>query len=186
MKSLAINCKNRGITTLLATPDKAPAVCEQCVALAGDHNKENAAAASLVLRNLDLKEEEIDAGIESFVGLPHRLETVASIGSITFVNDSKATNCAAAAKAVAAFSNIYWLAGGLAKENNLDEITPHIANIEKAYLFGTSANHFADQLEEKCRTEIFQNLPEATHAAYKDAKDSTSGGTILLAPSSIF
>ena len=68
----------------------------------------------------------------SFAGLPHRLQPVATIGPISFVNDSKATNGTAAATALAAFSHIYWVAGGLAKDDGLDAVMPHIGNVEKA------------------------------------------------------
>ena len=120
--------------------------------------------------------------MSSFAGLPHRLQTVATMGPISFVNDSKATNGTAAAKAIAAFSHIYWVAGGLAKEDGLDAVMPHIRNVEKAYLIGSSAAAFAETLHGHCPATIYNNLHEATHAAFDDAKDSTVGGTILLAP----
>jgi UDP-N-acetylmuramoylalanine--D-glutamate ligase len=182
VKQLANACQDRGIRTLLATLDKAPAGRENCLALHGDHNAENAAAAGLVLHCLGLDVDQIDHGMASFAGLPHRLQTVATIGPISFVNDSKATNGTAAAKAVAAFSHIYWVAGGLAKEDGLDAVMPHIRNVEKAYLIGSSAATFAETLHGHCPAGIYNNLHDATHAAFDDAKDNVNGGTILLAP----
>ena len=182
LKQLANECQDRGIRTLLATLEKAPAGREHCLALRGDHNAENAAAAGLVLHCLRLDVDQIDHGMASFAGLPHRLQTVATIGSISFVNDSKATNGTAAAKAVAAFSHIYWVAGGLAKEDGVDAVMPHIRNVEKAYLIGNSAVAFAKTLHGHCTTGIYNNLHDATHAAFDDAKDNVNGGTILLAP----
>ena len=182
VKQLANTCRDRGIRTLLATLDKAPAGRENCLALRGDHNAENAAAAGLVLHCLGLDVDQIDHGMASFVGLPHRLQTVATIGPISFVNDSKATNGTAAAKAVAAFSHIYWVAGGLAKEDGVDAVMPHIRNVEKAYLIGNSAAAFAETLHGHCPAGIYNNLHDATHAAFNDAKDNVNGGTILLAP----
>ena len=182
VKQLANTCRDRGIRTLLATLDKAPAGRENCLALRGDHNAENAAAAGLVLHCLGLDVDQIDHGMASFVGLPHRLQTVATIGPISFVNDSKATNGTAAAKAVAAFSHIYWVAGGLAKEDGVDAVMPHIRNVKKAYLIGRSAAAFAERLHGHCPAGIYSNLHDATHAAFNDAKDNVNGGTILLAP----
>ena len=101
VKQLADLCKGRGIKTLLAMPDEAPAGRDCCQALRGNHNAENAAAAGLVLHCLGLNLDQINTSMASFAGLPHRLQTVATIGPISFVNDSKATNGSAAAKAVA-------------------------------------------------------------------------------------
>jgi UDP-N-acetylmuramoylalanine--D-glutamate ligase len=84
--------------------------------------------------------------------------------------------------AIAAFSHIYWVAGGLAKEDGLDAVMPHIRNVEKAYLIGSSAAAFAETLHGHCPATIYNSLHDATHAAFDDAKDSTVGGTILLAP----
>ena len=182
VKQLANACKARGIRTLLAMPEKAPAGHKHCLALRGDHNAENAAAAGLVLRCLGLNGHQIDRGMASFKGLPHRLQTVATMGPISFVNDSKATNGTAAAKAIATFSDIYWIAGGLAKEDGIDAVIPHIGNVEKAYLIGKSAAAFAKTLHGQCHADIYDNLHDATHAAFDDAKDNDNGGTILLAP----
>ena len=182
VKQLAHKCKDQGIRTLLAIPDQAPASHKHCLALRGEHNAENAAAAGLVLHCLGLDVNQINHGMVSFIGLPHRLQTVATMGPIAFVNDSKATNGTAAAKAIKAFSDIYWIAGGLAKDDGLDAVMPHIGNVEKAYLIGSSATAFADALQGHCHAEIFDNLHDATHAAFDDAKENDNGGTILLAP----
>ena len=182
VKQLANACKDREIRTLLAMSDQAPAGSKHCLALRGDHNAENAAAAGLVLHCLGLDGDQINHGMVSFTGLPHRLQTVATMGPITFVNDSKATNGTAAARAITAFSHIYWIAGGLAKEDGLDAVMPHIGNVEKAYLIGSSAAAFAEALQGQCHAEIFDNLHDATHAAFDDAKENGNGGTILLAP----
>jgi UDP-N-acetylmuramoylalanine--D-glutamate ligase len=182
VKQLADLCKDRGIKTLLAMPDEAPAGRDYCQALRGNHNAENAAAAGLVLHCLGLNLDQINTSMASFAGLPHRLQTVATMGPITFVNDSKATNGSAAAKAVASYSQIYWIAGGQAKEDGLDAVIPHIRNVAKAYLIGTSAAAFAEKLRGWCHTDIYDNLYEAIHAAFDDAKENVNGGTILLAP----
>ena len=182
VRKLAVESINRGVKTLLATIKKPTAGRQHCLALPGDHNAENVAAARLALSELGLSDKQINHGIASFSGLPHRLQTVATIGSINFVDDSKATNGTAAAKAIATFSHIYWIAGGLAKEDGLDAVIPHIHNVKKAYLIGDSASAFASQLKGHCHTAIHQTLYEATHAVFSDAQQSPASGTILLAP----
>ena len=62
------------------------------------------------------------ASLESFTGLPHRMEPVASTNGIHFVNDSKATNAAAARQALRSFPAIYWIAGGEAKDGGLETL----------------------------------------------------------------
>ena len=150
MKQLANACKDRGSEHCWQCQTRPRLAAKHCLALRGDHNAENAAAAGLVLHCLGLDRDQIDHGMASFAGLPHRLQTVATIGPISFVNDSKATNGTAAAKAIAAFSHIYWIAGGLAKEDGLDAVMPHIRNVEKAYLIGSSATAFAKTLHGHC------------------------------------
>ena len=59
---------------------------------------------------------------------------------------------------------------------------PHIGNVQKAYLIGNSAIAFAKTLQGQCHADIYDNLHDATHAAFGDARDSGNGGTILLAP----
>ena len=67
----------------------------------------------------------IAAAIASFPGLAHRMEDVGRIGKVRFVNDSKATNADAAARALACLSDIYWIAGGKAKEGGIDSLAPY-------------------------------------------------------------
>ena len=182
VQQLAKNNEKLGIRTLIAKPELAHKEQQQCLALIGDHNAENAAAAKLVLRSLGLSDSAISNSMASFIGLPHRLQTVVTFGDITFVNDSKATNGSAAAKAIAAFKNIYWVAGGLAKCDGLAPVIPHLNNVKKAYLIGTAAQQFSRTLHGHCATSIYGNLNSATRAAFRDAKDSSDGATILLAP----
>ena len=95
--------------------------------LRGAHNAQNAAAAVAAARALGLDDATIADGLRSFPGLPHRMEEVGRRGRVLFVNDSKATNADAAAKALASFARIYWIAGGRPKEGgiaSLDRFLP--------------------------------------------------------------
>ncbi|MGG2367987.1 UDP-N-acetylmuramoyl-L-alanine--D-glutamate ligase, partial [Salmonella enterica] len=76
------------------------------------------------------------AGLASFVGLPHRMERVAEHEGVLFVNDSKATNPASTAPALAAYPRIHWICGGLPKSDDLDECAPWFGHIVQAYTIG--------------------------------------------------
>ncbi|MGB1826504.1 MAG: UDP-N-acetylmuramoyl-L-alanine--D-glutamate ligase, partial [Candidatus Puniceispirillaceae bacterium] len=138
----------------IINPSDAPATIAGVASLAGPHNAENAAAAAACLAALGLAEDEIAEGMAGFAGLPHRLQTVASHGGISFVNDSKATNGVAAAKALAAFDNVYWIAGGEAKEDGLGEAAGETAKVAHAYLIGSAAQAFAAELDGIVETSL--------------------------------
>jgi len=154
------------------------------LALKGLHNAQNTLAARYVCRTLGLDEAEIDKGIASFAGLPHRLQPAGQIGNILFVNDSKATNGEAAARALASFENIHWCAGGIAKEDGLDACIPHLSHVAKSYLFGACADDFAASLAEHIPVSCFDTLEEAVEAASLSARQETAPDqqVILLSP----
>jgi UDP-N-acetylmuramoylalanine--D-glutamate ligase len=114
--------------------------------LRGTHNAENAAAAFAAARALGVEPAKIAAALKTFPGLAHRMEEVGRKGAVLFVNDSKATNADAAARALASFSDIFWIAGGRAKEGGLSGLEPFYPRIRKAYLIGEAAEAFAKQL----------------------------------------
>ena len=182
VKNLAKVTAAKGIKTLIASPDLSPSAQQRSTALAGAHNAENAAAAALTLRTIRLDDQTINRGISSFSSLPHRLQPVACCGKVQFINDSKATNGIAAAKALSAFNDIYWVAGGLAKQDGLTPAMPHLGTVKKAYLIGAAAPAFATSLSGICPASICGDLKQATRAAFDDASADPNGGTILLAP----
>src|SRR5690606_11406585 len=87
--------------------------------LPGSHNWQNAAAAYAVARAIGIAPDGIIAALARYPGLPHRMEQVALIGGVRYVNDSKATNVEAAARALACYDTIYWIAGGQSKGEGL-------------------------------------------------------------------
>ena len=93
--------------------------------LPGRHNRQNAAAAYAAALSIGLAPDAIVEAMHSFPGLRHRQELVGSIGPLRFVNDSKATNPDAAARALACYDRVYWVAGGRPKEGGLEVLTPH-------------------------------------------------------------
>jgi UDP-N-acetylmuramoylalanine--D-glutamate ligase len=148
--------------------------------LRGKHNAQNAVAAIAATREVGLSVAEIATAMRSFAGLPHRLEEVGRRGRVTFVNDSKATNADAAAKALAIFPRIYWIAGGRPKEGGIMSLAPFFPRIVKAYLIGESAKLFADTLGDQVRNIICGTLQAAVAAAAADAADDPHGAPVVL------
>lgn len=151
--------------------------------LRGEHNWQNAAAAFALCRSLGLTREEIAAGLRGFPGLAHRMEEVGRLGKILFINDSKATNADAAAKALACFQNIYWIAGGRAKAGGLAGLEPFFPRIRRAYLIGEAEEEFAKFLEGQLPYRRCGALDAAVTAAVRDA--ARAGGAepvIVLSP----
>ena len=85
-------------------------------ALPGRHNWQNAAAAYAAARACGLAPESLVPALLDFPGLPHRMEKIGSVSGIPVINDSKATNAEATARAIACYENVYWIAGGRPKE----------------------------------------------------------------------
>jgi UDP-N-acetylmuramoylalanine--D-glutamate ligase len=151
--------------------------------LPGVHNWQNAALAYAAVRPLVRDSRQIMNAILRFPGLAHRMEEVRQIGNVRFVNDSKATNAEAASRALACFSDIYWIAGGKAKDGGIASLTPHFHRIRKAYLIGDAAPQFAETLNGKVDFEQCQTIGNALHAAAADAaKSSAPEPVVLLSP----
>lgn len=151
--------------------------------LRGAHNAQNAAAAYAAARALGLSSEIIDFAMRSFPGLHHRMEEVGRKGAVLFVNDSKATNADSAARALESFSDIYWIAGGRAKEGGIAELARYFPRIRKAYLIGEAAEVFARELEGKVAFENVRTMDRAvSHAARDAAASSAEQPVVLLSP----
>ncbi len=148
--------------------------------LRGAHNWQNAAVAFALALALGLTPEQIAPALAAYPGLPHRMEVVAHRGEVMFVNDSKATNAEAAAHALAAYDNIHWIAGGIAKQGGIAGLVPHFQHIAHAYLIGEAAPSFARTLDGRIGYEACGDLETAVYAAYDNAADA--GGVVLLSP----
>jgi UDP-N-acetylmuramoylalanine--D-glutamate ligase len=152
-------------------------------ALRGQHNWQNACAAYAAARALGLQPQAIEAGMSAFPGLEHRMEEVGRVGDTLFINDSKATNADAAARALASFEPIYWIAGGIPKAGGIDSLKPFFPRIVKAYLIGQAAEEFAHSIGGAIPVEISGTLDKAVAAAARDAaKDARKGAAVLLSP----
>ena len=147
--------------------------------LQGPHNSQNAAAATAVCRALGSDDAAIEVGLRTYPGLPHRMERIAERNGVLFVNDSKATNPTSTAPALAAYPSIHWIAGGLAKTDDLDACLPHMAHVRAAYLIGDAAPLFARLLEGHAKVTQAETLDRAVTLA---AAAAQPGDTVLLSP----
>ncbi|GGA97290.1 UDP-N-acetylmuramoylalanine--D-glutamate ligase [Brucella endophytica] len=151
--------------------------------LRGEHNAQNALAAVAACLTAGLDIAEIRAGLQSFPGLAHRMEQVARLSKVLFVNDSKATNADAAAPALSSFPRIYWIAGGLPKEGGIASLSGFFPRIAKAYLIGEAAPQFAATLGEAVSYEISGTIAAAVEHAARDAgQDEAAEPVVLLSP----
>jgi UDP-N-acetylmuramoylalanine--D-glutamate ligase len=151
--------------------------------LPGAHNWQNAAASYTVARVLGLETEEIVAAIMSFPGLVHRMERIAEINGIAYVNDSKGTNADAAARALSSYENVYWIAGGRAKEGGIAALQAYFPRIRHAYLIGEAAEDFAATLDGKVPHTVSGDLAAAVKAASRQAeRDAIPGAVVLMSP----
>jgi len=148
--------------------------------LPGSHNWQNAALAYAAVRRLVRDPRAVVASIVRFPGLAHRIEDVGRIGKVRFINDSKATNADAAARALACYSDIFWIAGGKGKEGGIKDLAPYFPRLRKAYLIGEAAEAFAKTLAGKVATLQAGTLDRALKAAYEDARASKAHEPVVL------
>ena len=149
----------------------------------GEHNRENAAAATAAARAAGIPDEAIAAGLRTFEGVPHRLELVREIDGVRFVNDSKATNPEAASRALTAYPpGIRLILGGSRKGSSFAPLAraARERGVTRAYLIGEAADEIAEALvAEGIRFTHSRELPAAVKEAFADAEP---GEVILLSP----
>ena len=157
---------------------------------AAPHNVADALAAAALARAYGDQPASISAGLASFVPEPHRISLVAERHGVMFIDDSKASNPAAAAASLAAFPSIVWVAGGLFRgsDADLDAVVAAAASrLRAAVLIGTDRGRFARALARHAPdvpvTELSSTetgvMDEAVAAA---AAAAQRGDTVLLAP----
>ncbi|MGB5077560.1 MAG: UDP-N-acetylmuramoyl-L-alanine--D-glutamate ligase [Sphingorhabdus sp.] len=148
-------------------------------ALQGPHNKQNVAVAIRLVELLGITEAQWRPALKSFGGLPHRMEVVSQRNGVLFVNDSKATNPASTAPALAAYPRVHWIVGGLPKGDNLDECAPNFGHVVKAYTIGEAGPAFTKLLSPYMDVESCEMMGSAVHSAAAQAKP---GDVVLFSP----
>lgn len=151
--------------------------------LRGRHNHENIACAYTIIRQIyGIEPQRIIEAMLSFGGLAHRQYLATTVNGIQYINDSKATNADATARALACFRQIHWILGGQPKEGGLNGLDEYMSRIEHAYLIGEAAPQFAEWLAirgvpfTQCGT-----LEVAVALAHKNAQNKGEG-VVLLSP----
>jgi UDP-N-acetylmuramoylalanine--D-glutamate ligase len=148
--------------------------------LRGLHNAQNAACAAGAALALGLTPAAIKEGLRSFPGLAHRMELIGRKGRVLFVNDSKATNADSAARALACFSDIFWIAGGKPKTGGIGSLAGYFPRIRKAYLIGEAAAGFAAGLERHVPFIVAGTLDRAVALAAQDAEAAADMAPVVL------
>lgn len=148
----------------------------------GPHNLQNARFAAAAALAMGIQSEAIASAIQSFKGVPHRLEFIAEIGGVAYVNDSKATNVAAAAAGLESFDgNVHAIMGGSLKGADFSPLAAPVAErCAAVYLTGPAAEPLGAAIEPT-------GVPAARCASLRDAvteaaQAATPGSTVLLAP----
>ncbi len=148
----------------------------------GAHNRENAAAATAAARAIGVDDDAIARALRAFPGVEHRIEEVATIDGVLFVNDSKATNAAATLRALASFPDRrkHVILGGRSKAEPYDALAAAFADGDHAYLIGEAASELAPALRDACvPSTASETLERAVEAA---ASAAAQGDVVLLSP----
>ncbi|HKG44837.1 MAG TPA: UDP-N-acetylmuramoyl-L-alanine--D-glutamate ligase [Gaiellaceae bacterium] len=143
----------------------------------GAHNRENAAAATATARVLGTPDEQIANALRTFPGVPHRLELVGEIGGVRYVNDSKATNVAAALRALAAYGDepLHLILGGSSKGEDYTPLAAALGpNVRSVHLVGETAAGLGAAI-----LQAHDDGDLATALAHVDARP---GDVVLLSP----
>ena len=148
--------------------------------LPGAHNWQNAALAFGAVMPLVEDRAAIAAAIASFPGLAHRMEDVGARGKVRFINDSKATNADATARALAVWPDIFWIAGGKPKEGGIESLSAFFPHVRRAYLIGEAAGGFGRTLDGKVPYEGSATLDVALARAATDAANSPAPAPVVL------
>jgi len=186
----AVRERRAGDRVILADPEALAGHQHEWPTLQGPHNLQNVAVAVAIAETLGVKPTQWRHALPRFRGLPHRMEIVCEKSGVTFVNDSKATNPASAAPALAAFSRnpaindgaprVHWIVGGQAKEEGLAECDAHLGEVAAAYTVGEAGPRFARLLEGRVkRVERCERIAEAVSRAQRAVR---AGEVVLLSP----
>jgi UDP-N-acetylmuramoylalanine--D-glutamate ligase len=162
--------------------DREPLIDVAEIRLRGAHNLENAMAAAAAALVAGAAPQEVQRGLRTFAGVPHRLEEVAERDGVLYVNDSKATNVDAARVGIEAFEpgTVHAILGGSLKGGGFADLRPALADRARAaYLIGEAAERLAADLEGAVPLERSGDLATAVAQARAAARP---GEVILLSP----
>ncbi len=167
--------------TKIYTEEHATLIEMNQLALPGKHNLANALAAATAAHLMGVPNKSIAATMSQFSGVPHRLELIAEINGVTYVNDSKATNLDAVQVALESFTQpIILLLGGLDKGGDFRSLLPHTHNnLKEVIAFGQAKELILTALRDAVRSTSVMDLKEALELAQNC---SQPGDVVLLSP----
>ena len=154
----------------------------QNTVLKGPHNCFNATCAILVAQRLGVANAVIQEALESFVNDPHRLEQVATVNGIRYINDSKATNVDAVFYALQAVDEpIVWIVGGIDKGNNYESLIPLVTKKVKAVIcMGLDNQKLIETFSP--HTKIIEETKSAKEAVERASIYAENGDVVMLSP----
>lgn len=148
--------------------------------LTGVHNKENIAASVVTMQICGLDQKQIENGLKTFNGLPHRVEFVREVAGVKYFNDSKGTNVGAVVRSVEGFdAPVILIAGGQDKNTGYKELRGVAGRIKRLVLIGEAAGKIRSEMKDLVRSDIKSSLEEAVEFA---SKSSAKGDIVLLSP----
>jgi UDP-N-acetylmuramoylalanine--D-glutamate ligase len=155
-----------------------------CPSLPGQHNWQNAGIAYAACREAGLSADVIVKAMQSFPGLAHRQNIVATLGSVTYINDSKATNDQAAGVALRTYDPIYWIAGGKPKEGGYKDCEKYLDHVRHTFLIGEAQDVMGLWLQDKVKAFTrCGTLEQAVAAAHEMAQtEKLDKSVVLLSP----
>jgi UDP-N-acetylmuramoylalanine--D-glutamate ligase len=165
--------------------DGEPLLAVSELGLFGEHNVANAMAAAAAALSIGIDRDAVRAGLRSFAGVPHRLEAVTEVGGVRFVNDSKATNVAAAAVGIRAFDGgVHAILGGSEKGEPFEPlVAPLVESARACYLVGATSERMARELAPVVETGIeLHRCAGLEDAVRRAAAAAQPGETVLLSP----
>lgn len=155
--------------------------------LPGVHNHQNICAAYIAARLSGLDADVIMNAVKTYPGLPHRQFMTRVINGVAYVNDSKATNADATAKALVCYRNICWIVGGKPKDGGLNGLEPFMDRVRKAFVIGAAMDDFCKWLDNRgvdyVRSETLDRAVSEAHITAQAARGEPGGaGVVLLSP----
>jgi UDP-N-acetylmuramoylalanine--D-glutamate ligase len=151
--------------------------------IVGAHNRENAAAATAAARAAGLGDDAIAEALRTFRGVEHRLELVADVDGVRYVNDSKATNVSAAKRGIAAYDGepLHLILGGSLKGESFDELAASLPpTVRSIDLIGEATDELAAALDRAGRA--YRRSGDLATALTRASEDAAPGGVVLLSP----
>ena len=183
LKEIIQSQKNTSIKLLEADESSVDEFINDNNYLKGTHNSINTSIAITIAKRLNIQESQIKSAIESFVGLPHRMEPIYVSKKFTIINDSKSTNGESTSAALSSFDNIFWIAGGEPKSDGIGQAKKYLKKVNEVFLIGKSTSYFENEIRKhapKLKVSISFTLDKAIQDAIECANRSKLNDCIIL------